>query len=433
MKAIKNGRKILLAAIMAVTWCILGMTAEAAPETKESQAVPESQEGQGAQEIQEIPVNNTYIIDKNGMGDFETIQEGVDQASDGDTLVIYPGVYTEEVSVIDKGLNIIGVDRDSCVIQYDTTSYMHMPLTIGAGKVSNLTIYGMTATLEQTPVQEDILPNGAVPLDWQKDCPGYAVHIDQSVLYKRSLSFENCRIVSENNACVGIGGRGKSSITFEKCEMVSLRGSGCIYMHDPISLTEYGETAFILKDCSLINCRSPYVMTFWSYMPEFNSLKLTFQNTRVSAVAYGNDKDCVYSPVNVNSFFDVDELMQFEKKGSLYKAGLTSTAAELVHELTIPESKDYIRKLNETTGNENVLDSLEDMLPEGITYLYRNAKDGNTEVKRQVIAIYNNSNMPGNGWCGLGGAYLTFDSFGNTLPEMNAPTAVMGEVLTRLP
>ena len=433
MKAIKHGRKILMAAVMAVAWYILGMTAESAPEIQESQTALKIQESQDAPEIQEVPVKNTYIIDKNGAGDFKTIQEGANQASDGDTLVIYPGIYTEEVSVIDKGLNIIGVNRDSCIIQYDTTSYMHMPLTIGAGKVSNLTIYGMSAPLEQMPAQADVgvLPNGAIPLDWQKDCPGYAVHIDQSVLYKRSLSFENCLIVSENNACVGIGGRGESTITFENCEMVSLKGGGCIYLHDPISLTESGETAFILKNCSLINCRSPYVMTFWSYMPEINSLKLTFQNTRVSAVAY--DDGHAYTPANLNSFWDVKRLMQLEDNGSLYMLGLTSTAAKLVHELTIPESKAYIRKLNETIGSENVLASLEDILPEGITYLHSSAKDGNAAVKRQVTTIYNSNNMPGNGWCGLNGAYLTPDSFGNTLPEMNAPIAIRENTVASAP
>ena len=44
--------------------------------------------------------NNTlekrqYKIAQDGTGDFRTIQEGVDNASDGDTLVVYPGIYTE--------------------------------------------------------------------------------------------------------------------------------------------------------------------------------------------------------------------------------------------------------------------------------------------------------------------------------------------------
>ena len=72
-------------------------------------------------------------------------------------------------------------------------------------------------------------------------------------------------------------------------------------------------------------------------------------------------------------------------------------------------------------------------LPEGITYLGKPTSDKqssgkkspNTAVlpqsaaKHQVIAIYNMDNQAGNGWCGLNNAYLTADSFGNTLVEMN--------------
>ena len=43
-------------------------------------------------------------------------------------------------------------------------------------------------------------------------------------------------------------------------------------------------------------------------------------------------------------------------------------------------------------------------------------------LKHHVIAIYNRSNLPGIGWCGLDNAVLTADSYGNTLVEMNAVT-----------
>lgn len=407
MKEIKHSRKILLAAVMAMAWSVLGMTAAAAPEE---------------------PVKKTYVVDKNGTGDFETIQAGVDQASDGDTLIIYPGIYTEEVMVMDKELNLIGTNRDLCVIQCDATSYMHMPLTIGAGKVSNLTIYGMSDKQAQKPGLDDAAYDDMFFLDWQKGYPGYAVHIDQNALYKHSLSFENCRIVSENSNCVGIGGRGESSITFENCEMISLRGGGCIFLHDSVFPMKCGEMALILKNCSLTSCLGPYVMTFWSHMPEANSLKLTFQNTRVSAVAY--EYGYCYTPFNENSFLSVDELMQLEDNGSLYMAGLTSTAEELVHELTLLESGSYVAKINELAEKENAIDPLEDILPEGITYLRIESEEENTAVKRQVIAVYNRNSTPEIGWCGLNGAYLTPDSFGNTLPEMNAlPALINREVL----
>ena len=38
----------------------------------------------------------TVTVNWNGTGDYETIQEGMDAAADGDTVLIAPGTYTGE-------------------------------------------------------------------------------------------------------------------------------------------------------------------------------------------------------------------------------------------------------------------------------------------------------------------------------------------------
>lgn len=58
-------------------------------------------------------------------------------------------------------------------------------------------------------------------------------------------------------------------------------------------------------------------------------------------------------------------------------------------------------------------------LPEGIVYV----DEGTGAVLRlrhQVIDIENDGGQPGNGRCGLHNAYLTPNSYGNTLPKINA-------------
>lgn len=385
--------------------------------------------------------NNTlekrqYKIAQDGTGDFRTIQEGVDNASDGDTLVVYPGIYTEAVQVMGKEVHIIGLSKDLCIIQYDAASYRKSPLTVGAGRIANLTIYGMDSGVGQPVLtQEEIAAINAeiVGDSWerQKNYKGYAVHVDQNFLYGRRVTFENCRVISENNHCAGIGTRGDSTVLFENCEFISLGGGSCIFLHDPTSVDVSGKAALVMKGCQMTSYLCPYVMTFQSLLPEYNQLELTFQNTRVSAVEFADDGS--YVAMDVNSSFDVETLSMLEETGALYAAGLSSSAPKLVHKMTNEEISIYMEAMEKTAQAGSVPQALMPQLAEGITRIGYHETEETKETKEQerlapsllkhhVIAIYNKSNLAGNGWCGLDNAVLTADSYGNTLVEMNTVT-----------
>lgn len=283
--------------------------------------------------------SNEYVIAQDGSGDFLTIQDGVDAAVDGDTLIIQEGTYNEEVIILNKEVNLIGVDKNLCTIQYNTLSYRHVPLTIAAGRVENLTLRGMDkGAVPENPTEEEIAQINAelVADTWERQqiYKGYAVHIDQNFLYERQLSFKNCRIFSDNSHCVGIGTRGSSTITFETCDFISAGEGSCVYLHDPTTSEVCGTVDFRMTDCKLTSYVSPYVMNMQSLMPEENFIALTFQNV------------AVYSK-NAN-------------------------------------------RVNPSGRQSN------------------------------YIEVYNANGVPGAGWCGLNGYYLTEESAGNTLDEMNA-------------
>lgn len=385
--------------------------------------------------------NNTlekrqYKIAQDGTGDFRTIQEGVDNASDGDTLVVYPGIYTEAVQVMGKEVHIIGLSKDLCIIQYDAASYRKSPLTVGAGRIANLTINGMDSGVGQPVLtQEEIAAINAeiVGDSWerQKNYKGYAVHVDQNFLYGRRVTFENCRVISENNHCAGIGTRGDSTVSFENCEFISLGGGSCIFLHDPTSVDVSGKAALVMKGCQMTSYLCPYVMTFQSLLPEYNQLELTFQNTRVSAVEFADDGS--YVAMDVNTSFDVETLSMLEETGALYAAGLSSSAPKLVHKMTNEEISIYMEAMEKTVEAGSVPQALMPQLAEGITRIGYHETEETKETKEQerlapsllkhhVIAIYNRSNLADNGWCGLDNAVLTADSYGNTLVEMNTVT-----------
>ena len=388
-------------------------------------------------------VPKQYMISQDGTGDFLTIQEGVNAAADGDVLIIYPGIYNENVEIMNKELTIMGLNREVCILQYDTAFYRKVPLTIAAGTVSNLTIYGMDSGVEQmAPTEEEIaqINKELVGDSWerQKNYSGYAVHIDQNFLYGRQLKFENCRIISENSHCVGAGSRGECSIVFEGCELISAGGGSCVYLHDPTTLAVGGTAALIMRNCYLKSYLCPYVMTFESLAPE-NRLNLTFQNVKASAVAFEDSSG--YRLNNVNTSLEVEALANLEKMGMLYRAGITSSATDgLVHEMTAEESYLYMEKLENALKTRIVSEVLAIDMPEGISYIATPKEETDQTVniwgypnimpipyalvKHQVIAVMNHNNLPAEGWCGLNNAYLTPDSSGNTLIEMNAPVFI---------
>lgn len=55
-------------------------------------------------------IESTIVyVSSNGTGEYLTIQQGIDQANDGDTVFVYNGTYNENI-VIDKTLSLIGED-----------------------------------------------------------------------------------------------------------------------------------------------------------------------------------------------------------------------------------------------------------------------------------------------------------------------------------
>jgi len=73
----------------------------------------------GAYEYDVAPAQNVYYVDVvNGVNDnngltsrtaFATIRKGIDTAEDGDTVLVYPGLYLEEINFLGKAITVQGV------------------------------------------------------------------------------------------------------------------------------------------------------------------------------------------------------------------------------------------------------------------------------------------------------------------------------------
>ena len=63
----------------------------------------------------------TITVDQSGSGDYTSIQRAIDNATDGDKIVIYPGTYLNSI-IVDKDLRLEGLGENETVIKGDGTN-----------------------------------------------------------------------------------------------------------------------------------------------------------------------------------------------------------------------------------------------------------------------------------------------------------------------
>lgn len=411
-------RKICML-LLASLACIFLMQGNVVHATEDTAPFPET-----------VLERSIYEVNPDGTGDFVSIQEGVDSVKSGDTLLIYPGIYEENVIVENKTVNLIGVSPECCFLMANSDNYHHIPLTIAAGRVYGLTVCG-TTTKESVQKPSRVKPDYDIadPVSvylWQDQYPGYAIHIDQSYSAGKTLSIENCRIISENNYCIGIGCWESTEITIADCELISGEGrSGCIFVHNISYPVEVQAAHVTIKNSALKNYAGPYVMAVHSE-GDLSPIALTFQNVKVSMVAYENND--YYSRDNINTWIRIDQLANSKVQDWLREIGynILPEGSQLVHQCTVEQYRKFNRELHERTS----LLKGWPQLAEGITYWGSDEEAPVVPGKiRHSIDIQNaDKEIVGDGWCGLSGIYLTEDSYGNTLPEMNYPRPVIASM-----
>jgi len=94
-------------------------------------------------------LSDTIIVDINGGGDYTTIQEGINAATNGDTVLVYPGIYYENINYNGKNVTVASFYLttqnnsyiDSTIINGNQNGSV---VTFESGEDSTAVLYGFT-------------------------------------------------------------------------------------------------------------------------------------------------------------------------------------------------------------------------------------------------------------------------------------------------
>lgn len=139
---------------------------------------------------------------------YTTIQSAYTDAvaNHGGTILIYPGVYDEAITMIAGSdqypISFIGLSRDACIWKSSTIGYNNACFT-GSG---NLIFENLTMIKGNTPATQ----SGG----------GYALHMDYPNT-EGDMYVRNCTLISYENSALGCGTRTNQRIFIENCILIS--------------------------------------------------------------------------------------------------------------------------------------------------------------------------------------------------------------------
>lgn len=173
--------------------------------------------------------NNSYItVDKNGNGDYTSIQEAIDNYN-GIPIFVRNGVYEEgRLECSDKDITIIGENKYKTVIVNYGGLYGNDCLYASNGIFSNMSFI--------SEIKEGTTPN----IGQQNGA--YAVHVDSNNQANGTIIFNDCIMISDFNAPFGSGLRKDNTIELNNCDLISRQynrgqefangGMGALFVHN---------------------------------------------------------------------------------------------------------------------------------------------------------------------------------------------------------
>jgi len=162
-------------------------------------------------DIQQTRSGKTLVVNATGGGDYTSIQWAVDNASDGDTILVESGVYIEQIN-INKSISLVG-SMDECIVDGNRSGTVIIVSSDGV-EIMGLTVKGSSG-------QES-----AIFLDEVQNCTIKGNNITKN---SRGIGIDGSNNKIENNIFYGNGWAG-----------ISLWGNNNIILNNTCQYSEAG-------------------------------------------------------------------------------------------------------------------------------------------------------------------------------------------------
>ena len=179
-----------------------------------------------------------YVV---GEGYIPTIQGACDMASANDIIFIRCGVYTEQVSIWNKKLHLIGENKSNTILIDHSGNYNTPPLEMSLGSLSNMTII-------EDGTEADASTDGSAYN------MAYCLHIEWTPPANEVFKIDNCDFINYIHSPLGCGLYQDYTVHFKDCTFrceASDEGSnerGSFYFHSNINPNVTGQK-IIAENC----------------------------------------------------------------------------------------------------------------------------------------------------------------------------------------
>ena len=202
-------------------------------------------------------MQNAVCVSPNGT--YQTITAGIAAVSAGGTVFVLPGTYEEQIDTRAKEVNIVGLDKYTCILKDTSGMYATPPIEIAKGSIQNMTI--IETGEDSTPSSPGTNPTLA-----------YCIHADFDQEANGTLYISNCILRCNKRAAIGCGVRSGFSLIIENCDIWSgvqedtgHDPRGAIYIHTGAAGGQAFTPAKVRLWHNEINCDDELTLCFENY------------------------------------------------------------------------------------------------------------------------------------------------------------------------